>query len=330
MVTRRTFVKGAVAAPTLGTALLASTRGIGAQDDPVIVGSKNFTEQFILAEMYAALLENADVPVELALNLGGTGVAQTALEEGEISLYPEYPGTALVEVLGIEFATLLGGATPAAGTAMASPMTGTPAAGGSVDELVYQTVKSQYEEQFGVTLLDQTPFNNTQALAMTRAASEERGITTISQLVEAAGDFTISAPVDFEERQQDGLPALQRVYGDFEFGELLAVDPGIKYRAIEEGDAEVVVAFGTDAQIVALDLVVLEDDRGLFPPYHVAPFVRQDVLEDYPAIADALNAVAPLLTDEVMSRLNGQVDLEEMEPEEVARQFLQEQGLIEG
>jgi len=324
MVTRRTLVKGAVAAPVLGSALLASARRVGAQDDPVIVGSKDFTEQFILAEIYAALLEEADIPFELAKNLGGTGVAQAALEAGEISLYPEYPGTALVEVLGIEFATLLGSGTPGASPAAS------PAAGGSVDELVFETVRTQYEEQFGVTLLEQTPFNNTQALAMPRAEAEERGITTISQLVEAAGDLTLSAPVDFEERQQDGLPALQRVYGDFEFGEILAVAPGIKYQAIEDEDAQVVVAFGTDAEIVALDLVVLEDDLGLFPPYHVAPFVRQDVLEAYPGIADALNQVAPLLTDEVMSGLNGQVALEGRPEDEVAREFLTEQGLIGG
>ena len=328
MVTRRTFVKGAVAAPALGAALLAAPRPGQAQDGPVTIGSKDFTEQFILAEMYGLLLEEAGVPVELATNLGGTGVAHAALTEGEIDLYPEYPGTALVEVLGIEFATLQGAGTPTAGTSMATPTTGTPAAGGGMDEVVYQTVKREYEQQFGVTLLDETPFNNTQALAMPRSLSEERGITTISQLAEVASEFTLSAPVDFEERQQDGLPALQRVYGDFEFAEILAVAPGIKYQAIEEGDAQVVVAFGTDAQIVALDLVVLEDDKGLFPPYHVAPFVRQDALEAYPAIAEALNQVAPLLTDEVMSTLNGQVDLEGGEPAEVARQFLEEQGLI--
>ena len=325
MVTRRTFVKGAVAAPALGAALLAAPRpGLAQDDGPVRIGSKDFTEQFILAEMYAALLEEAGIPVELALNLGGTGVAHVSLTEGEIDLYPEYPGTALVEVLGIEFASLQEG-TPTAG----SPVAGaSPAAGGGMDAVVYETVKSEYEQQFGVTLLEETPFNNTQALAMPRELAEERGISTISDLVAVASEFTLSAPVDFEERQQDGLPALQRVYGDFEFGEILAVAPGIKYQAIEEGDAQVVVAFGTDAQISALDLVVLEDDRGLFPPYHVAPFVRQDTLEAYPAIAEALNSVAPLLTDEVMSQLNGQVDLEGGEPAEVARQFLEEQGLI--
>ena len=324
MVTRRTFVKGAVAAPAIGAALLAAPRTGLAQDGPVTVGSKDFPEQFILAEMYGLLLEEAGIPVEMATNLGGTGVAHAALVNGEIDLYPEYPGTALVEVLGIEFASLQG-ATPTAGTPAAGA---SPAAGGGMDEVVYETVKSEYEQQFGVTLLEETPFNTTQALAMPRALAEERGIRTLSDLAEVADEFTISAPVDFEEREQDGLPALQRVYGGFDFAEVLGVAPGIKYQAIEDGDAQVVLAFGTDPEITALDLVVLEDDRGLFPPYHVAPFVRQDTLAAYPAMAEALNSVAPLLTDEVMSRLNGQVALDGEDPADVARQFLEEEGLI--
>ena len=138
----------------------------------------------------------------------------------------------------------------------------------------------------------------------------------------------ISAPSDFPERP-DGLLGLQAVYNaGFQDIEVVAVQPGLKYQEIEAGNAEVVLAFSTDAQIADLDLVVLEDDRNLWPPYHVAPFVRQDVLTENPTIADALNPAAPLLTNEVMQRINARVDIDGEEPVDVARAFLQESGLI--
>ena len=325
MVTRRTFVKGAAAAPLIGALAVGTPRSGFAQDKPVRIGSKDFTEQFILGQMYGLLLKNADIPVELKLNLGGTGIAHAAIVNNEIDLYPEYTGTSLTEVLKIPVEQLKATATPAAASPVASP-----AAGQAIDQLVYDRVAQEYKKQFNLVLLDQVPFNNTQALAVKREFSEERGITTISQLVEIANDLTISAPVDFAERQ-DGLLGLQRVYGDFEFGEILGVAPGIKYQAIEQGEAEVVLAFGTDGEIFGLNLVVLEDDKGLWPPYHVAPVVRQETVDAYPNLAPTLNAVAPLLTDEVMSGLNYQVSgPDKKEPEDVARAFLEENGLLQG
>ena len=336
MVTRRTFVKGAAVMPLVGAAALRAPRWSGAQDDPVTIGSKDFTEQFIIAEMYGLLLAEAGVPVEMATNLGGTGVAHAALTNGEIGLYPEYDATALTEILKIDIDRFRAeyeatrGATPAASPAASPVAAASPAAGaGSFDAAIFQTVAAAYKQQFDVVLLDPSAFSNTQALAVTRAFSEERGITTISQLAEIAGELRISAPVDFPERN-DGLLGLQRVYdAGFADIEVLAVAPGIKYQQIEDGSAEVVLAFSTDGQIFGLDLVVLQDDKGLWPPYHCAPFVRQEVLDAYPAIPGALNPVQPLLTDQVMSGLNYQVDgPEAMEPVDVARAFLAEVGLI--
>ncbi len=323
MLTRRTFVRGAVSAPLIGGLALAAPRVGLTQENPVRIGSKDFTEQFILGEMYGLLLENADIPIELKLNLGGTGIAHAAIVNNEIDLYPEYTGTSLTEVLKIPVEEVAAMATPVAASPAASP-----AAEQSIDQLVYDRVAQEYKDQFNVVLLEQVPFNNTQALAVKREFAEERGISTISQLVEIANELTISAPVDFPERQ-DGMIGLQRVYGDFEFGEILGVAPGIKYQAIEQGEAEVVLAFGTDGEIFGLNLMVLTDDKALWPPYHVAPVVRQETLDTYPTLAPIINAVARLLTDEVMSGLNYQVSgPEKKEPEEVARAFLQENGLI--
>ena len=318
--TRRTILKGAALSPL---ALAISRLDAGAQDT-IRVGSKDFPESIIIGEIYALLLENAGFPVERKLNLGGTVVAQEALLSGDLDLYPEYTGTGLLVVLGESLSDVPGlGGTPEAGTAVASPDAVDPAAA------VYDYVNQRYQEEYGLVWLDQTPMNDTQALAVTREFAEEHGLTTISDLVALASevDLVFSAPVDFEERE-DGLLGLRATYGDFD-ASVNGVAPGIKYQALVDGDANVVLAFSTDAEIGFNDLVVLEDDLALWPPYHVAPVVRQETLDANPGIADALNAVAQLITTEVQIGLNGQVvGPDQMSPEDVARGFLQEQGLI--
>ena len=276
--------------------------GAGGQSGTVRVGSKDFTEQFILGEMYALLLEDAGFQVERKLNLGGTPVAHQALLSGEIDLYPEYTGTGLLTVLK----------QPAS----------------SDGEAVFNTVREQYEQQFQLTWLEAAPMNNTQALAMTRERAEQLGIRTISEMAASAGELVMAGPPEFLERE-DGLPGLKGAYGDFALKEYRSVDPGLRYQALTGGQADVVVAFGTDGEIAAFDLVTLEDDQLLFPSYQVAPVVRQAALEANPAIAEALNPLAPRLTDEVMRRLNYEVSGKQREPSEVAREFLQQEGLLE-
>jgi osmoprotectant transport system substrate-binding protein len=295
-------------AATTAAGTPATTGGTPAAASPaaatgrIAIGSKNFTEQLILGEMYAQLLESHGFTVDRKLNLGGTAVAHEALLAGEIDLYPEYTGTGLLAILSMETMT-------------------------DADE-VYETVKQAYQEQFNLVWLDQAPMNNSNALAVTREFSEEHDVTTISQLVEMADEVILAAVPDFPERE-DGLVGLQRVYGPFEFQEIKILDPGLKYQAFLNGDANVVLAFGTDGQVAGYDLVILEDDKGLWPPYHVAPVVRQETLDMYPQIADELNALSELLTSDVMSDLNWRVDgPDAMEPEEVARDFLTENDLL--
>jgi len=273
------------------------------RNSTVKVGSKDFTEQFILGEMYALLLEDAGFQVERKLNLGGTPVAQAALESKEIDLYPEYTGTGLLTVLK-------------------QPVNTDPQA-------VYDTVARMYKERYDLVWLDPAPMNNTQALAMPRVRAGELGIVSISDMVAKAGQLVMVGPPEFEERE-DGLPGIKRVYGDFQLQDYKAVDPGLRYQALANGEADVTVAFGTDGELAAFDMVVLKDDKGLFPPYQVAPVVRQEALATNPGIRDALNRVSPLLTDVVMQRLNYEVSGKNREPADVAREFLIEQGLIEG
>ena len=284
--------------------LAAFLTACGGSDDEnrVVVGSKDFTEQFILGEMYALLLEDAGFTVERRLNLGGTPVAHQSLLDGQIDLYPEYTGTGLLTVLGMGVM--------------------------SDETAVYNTVKEAYAEQFSLVWLNPAPMNNTQALAMTKERAAELGITTFSDMVANADQLVLIGPPEFAERE-DGLPGLREVYGDFTFQNFLTVDPGLRYQAIQSGEADVVVAFGTDGELAAFDLLSLIDDQGLYPPYQVAPVVRQAALVANPELADVLNSLAPLLTDETMQQLNNEVSGEGREPADVARDFLVSQGLIE-
>lgn len=267
----------------------------------IIIGSKDFAEQYIVAEMYAQVLEQNGFEVERKFGLAGTPVAHAALLADEIDLYPEYTGTGLLTVLK-------------------APVNSDP-------DQVYQTVVEGYQ-QFDLVWLDPAPMNNTQALAVPRALAESEGIWSISDMVARASELVMVGPAEFPERE-DGLPGIKLNYGDFELADYKAVDKGLRYQAVENGQAQVVVAFGTDGELAAFDLVVLEDDKGMFPPYQVAPVIKASVLETHPEIADLLNPITALLTNETMQALNYEVTGNGREPADVAASFLRENGFIE-
>ncbi|MBD2104847.1 glycine betaine ABC transporter substrate-binding protein [Leptolyngbya sp. FACHB-261] len=270
---------------------------------PIKVGSKDFTEQFILGEMYALVLENNGFKVERKLNLGGTPVAQAGLLDGQIDLYPEYTGTGLLTVLKL-------------------PQN-------SDQKQVYDTVAKDYKEKFNLVWLEPSPMNNTNAFAVTQEVSQKYGIKTISDMVAQGSQLTIIAPPEFQARE-DGLPGVIKVYGDPKFKKIIPADPGLRYQALTNGEADVTRAFSTDGEISAFNLVLLEDDKGLYPPYQVAPVVRQETLDANPGIGDALNSLAPKITNEAMQRLNFEVSGKKREPAEVAKEFLTQEGLLKG
>jgi osmoprotectant transport system substrate-binding protein len=285
-----------LAACNIGTGQQADARG------PIRVASKAFTEAFIMGEMYAQLLEANGFTVQRNMGLGSESVIHQAMLEGDIDLYPEYTSTGLLVILQ----------EPA--------MTDR--------QEIFNRVREGYQERFQITWLEPAPFNNTQALAVRRQTSDGLGLTQISQLPVLAPQLRIGGPPEFFERE-DGLQGVRAVYGDMTFAEERQVEAGLRYEALMNDEIDVVVAFGTDGQIGGYDLVVLEDDQGLWPPYQVAPVVRQSVLEEHPDIETILNPLAPLLTDAVMANLNWMVDgPENMEPEAVARQFLTENNLL--
>jgi osmoprotectant transport system substrate-binding protein len=193
---------------------------------------------------------------------------------------------------------------------------------------VYRVVSEAYKKNWDLVWLDQAPMNNSQALAVTQQVADQKNLRTISRMAEIAGELTLVAVPDFKERR-DALPGLQEVYGSFAFEGIKYVEPANKYDTFLQEKADVVQAFGTDGQIGGFNLVLLQDDKGLWPPYHVAPVVRDKTLKDHPKITELLNGLSPLLTSEVMQGLNWKVDgPEKMQPADVARAFLAEQGLI--
>ncbi|NGQ94855.1 glycine/betaine ABC transporter substrate-binding protein [Brevibacillus sp. SYP-B805] len=281
----------------------ASSNANNGQSKPTIkIGSKNFTEQYILGELYAQALEAAGYPVERKLNLGGTLVAFEALKNGEIDLYPEYTGTALLDVLKGEVQ--------------------------SDDKAVYEAVKKGYKEKWNIEVLEQTPFNNGYVLVTTKEVADKYGLKTLSDLSAKAPELRFALIPEFGDRA-DGLPGLQKTYGGFQFKSAKLFDIGLKYKALTAGQVDVTIGFGTDGQIAGYNLVALEDDKHFWPPYHVVPQVRGELLAKYPEVGEIIGKVNALLTNEVMASLNWKVDGDDKEePAAVAKEFLEEKGLL--
>jgi osmoprotectant transport system substrate-binding protein len=283
----------------VAVALLAMAFSQAHAQQPVRVGSKNFTEQFILGELYAQALEANGVKAEKKLNLGGTLIAHKALEEKQIDLYPEYTGTILLAVLKQE------------------SMTDAKA--------VYDKVKSEYAAK-GLVVLNQAPVNNTYVLVVRQDTADKYKLETDSDLAKVSKELKLGAGPEFRDRK-DGLPGLREKYG-MEFKEDLQLAIGLRYQALKNDQIQVVNGYSTDGMISAMKLKRLKDDKNLWPPYYIVPVVRKDALDANPRIADVLNRVNALLDDATMAELNYKVDGEKLEPKDVARDFLKAKGVV--
>jgi len=271
-----------------------------------VVGSKNFTEQVILGELYAQALAAKGFEVEKRLDLGNEQVADEALSSGEIDLYPEYTGTALQAILGYE------GEPPR-----------TP-------EETYRTARRLYAEREPPTvMLRPARFQNGHAIVVRRRVAEERGLRTLGDLAEASPELTFVAFSEFLDRQ-DGYPNMQEHYPALDFGEIFVVkDIELRYARLMEGEADAGIGFTTDPQLASDELVVLEDEKGIWPHYQPAPVVRAEALEETPGIEAVLDRVSGRLEEGDMRELNGAVDMDGQAPEAVARRFLEREGLLD-
>lgn len=306
----------AIVACTSLLVVLAAGCGGGTSSDEgnakkVVVGSKEFTEQLILGQITIKALENAGFEVEDSTGLGGTEVARKALESGEIDMYWEYTGTAWIVALGHEKAI-------------------------TDSEEAYQKVKEEDLEKNNLVWLPYAPFNNTYTIMMRKADAEALGIKSISDLGGVINEnggakanidkWVFAADHEFSVRP-DGLPKLEETYG-FNFDDVKVMDLGVTYGALKEGQVPAAMGFATDGRIGAFNLVNLEDDKKFFPVYNPAPVVRKEIMDKYPEIEEVLAPIAKKLDTETMIDLNGKVDVDGMEPGEVAEEFLKENNFI--
>lgn len=281
----------------IGAALVmpqcSSPAGAGA----VRVGSKNFGENIVVGELYAAALERANIAVQRHMNLGSTQIATAAMQRGDIDLYPEYTGTGLIDVLHL------------------APMRDANA--------LFATIKSAYATRYKLTWLQASPANDSQGLCVTQSVAQKYNVRTLSACAKIAPQLRFAAIPEFVSRA-DALPGLQKFYGGFRFEDVKTFDIGLQYDALTHGDADVATAFTTDSQIDTDHLVLLADDRHFWPAYNIAPVVRNETLQAHPAIAQVLNKLSPLLTDAVLRNFNYQFNVKKTEAADIAKAFLAE------
>ncbi len=266
------------------------------------IAGKDFTEQHILVHMFSDLIEDrTDIIVERKVNLGGTQVCFSALKSEDIDLYFDYSGTAYGDTLNYP------------------PI--------SDMEEVYQTVKSDFKNQFNIEVLKQMGFNNTYVLAVTRETAQKYNLKTISDLARVGSELRAGTTLEFLNRE-DGLPGITRMYR-FQFKNTKGLDGSPRYTALMKKETDVIDAFSTDGLLKKFDLASLKDDKSFFPPYYAIPLIRGEMIEKYPEIAPIIEELGDMLTDEVMMELNYKVDELQMDPETVARDFLEDNGMLE-
>ncbi len=287
--------------------------GGGNGDGPTVtVGSKNFTEQFVLAELYAQALEAKGFNVKRKTSLGSEQIADSALQtkkkDGsyDIDFYPEDTGTALVNLLDYK------GEQP-----------DTPKA-------TYEEAKKRYAARKPAdTMLTPANFNNNYGIFVRSNVAKERGLKALDDLAKASPDLRFASFSEFQDRS-DGYPNMKKNYPALNFKDtIIANDLGLRYQGVTDDEADVGVGFLTDGQLNSDDLTVLEDKKSIWPFYYPAPVVRSDVLEENPEMEEILNSVSATLNVDIMRELNGRVELQQEEPADVAREHLEAEGLLE-
>ena len=275
----------------------------------VTIANKSFSESSIVAEIYAEALRNEGFDAGVT-SLASTEIADRAVRDGEIQVYPEYVGTVILNVLQLE-----------------------PAEIPDEPEAQFEAIKAAYAED-GLTALDPAPFNNGNAVACTQETVDEYDLTTLSDLGAASPNLVYSANAEHLTRP-DGLPLLRREYG-FDFKDVRTVDLNLRYKPIEDGQAQCVYAFGTDPKLGQLGMVLLEDDKGTYSAglsYRTFPVVNSGFYdglteEQRTAFTDALNAANAALTQEAIVPLISRVEFDQEDPDAVAAEFLTESGVV--
>lgn len=272
------------------------------EKDNLVIAGKLGPEPEILANMYKILIEeNTDMTVTVKPNFGKTTFLYEALKKGDIAIYPEFTGTVTESLL-----------KPA-------PQVGRD------PEAVYRAARDGIKKQDNLVLLKPMAYQNTYAVAVPKKIAQEYGLKTISDLKKVEGQLKAGFTLEFNDRE-DGNKGLQKVYGLNL--QVSTMEPALRYQAIQSGNIQITDAYSTDAELARYDLVVLEDDKQLFPPYQGAPLMKAELLKKHPELEAVLNKLAGKITADQMSQLNYQVGVEGKPANQVARDFLVKEGLL--
>ena len=272
------------------------------KDKTINIATKPMTEGYILGQMLTELIEqDTDLKVNITNGVGGgTSNIHPAMLKGEFDLYPEYTGTSWEAVLKKE---------------------------GSYDESKFDELQKEYKEKYNLEYVNLYGFNNTYGLAVNKDIAEKYNLKTYSDLAKVSNNLIFGAEYDFFERE-DGYKELQKVY-NMDFKKKIDMDIGLKYQAMKDKKIDVMVIFTTDGQLAISDVVVLEDDKKMYPSYRAGTVIRSEILSEYPELKPVLEKLNNILDDKTMADLNYQVESEGKKPEDVAREYLQEKGLLE-
>ncbi|MBS4179345.1 glycine betaine ABC transporter substrate-binding protein [Lederbergia citrea] len=268
--------------------------------DSITLGSRNNTESIILSNIMAQLIEaKTDIKVITKENLGGSNVVWNAMLNDHIQVIPDYTGTIVANYYN---------ETP-----------------GNAEETL--AMVKEFVSEDGIKAFNTFGFNNTYTLALDKKKAEELNLETFSDFAKISDQFTLGAVFEFIDRP-DGLPGFKKEY-KINFKDVKGMDHGIMYRSFASKEVDVINSYTTDGQLQMYDLKVLEDDLSYFPPYHALPLARKDTLEKYPELEEVLSLLAGKIDELTMQGMNAKVDNEGMMVEVVAKEFLQEVGLIE-
>lgn len=283
----------------LSISLMACSNGD--EKEVIKIGHKNFTEQRILGQLFATIIEaKTDYKTEVT-EFGGTQLVFEAIRNNEIDIYGDYTGTLYTAMLGLS--------------------------GETDPEVVKDIVKEKIESDYPLTLLEPLGFNNTYTLSVDKEVAAKYNLTKISDLVTAGPELKLGATMEFLERE-DGMVGVKKVYG-ISFKEEVGLDPGIRYTAISNGEVDLIDAFSTDGKIKEYELVILEDDKNFFPPYYVLNVINNASFEKFPEAVEALRLLEGIISEEMMQNMNYLVDEEGLPERKVAEDFLKENGIID-
>lgn len=301
-----------VLAATMGLSLMGCGNGennketadsadSAAADKTIVVGTSNFTEVNILGEIYTELIEaNTDYDVEQRFGLAGAAVCFNSLENGDIDMFVEYTGTALMNLLG-------------------QPAETNP-------DIAWQKVSDSMLKDHKIYTSNPLGFNNTYVMSVKPEVAEKYQLSTLSDLIEKSNELRLGCTVEFIQRE-DCLPLLQESY-DAKFKDVKGLDASLRYTAIENDEVDVVDAFATDALLSKLGLKMLEDDLSFFPPYYAVNFVDADLIASDPELKEVLSSLDGKIDEETMAAMNAKVDVDGQSAKEVAHQFLIDNQLI--